>query len=39
LYAAWGRINNGTSIPLTVGNNSEVGYGDKALNLGIRHIF
>ena len=39
LYAAWGRINNGTSIPLTVGNNSELGYGDKALNLGIRHIF
>jgi predicted porin len=39
LYAAWGRINNGTNIPLTVGNNSEVGYGDKALNLGIRHIF
>jgi hypothetical protein len=24
---------------LTVGNNSEPGYGDKALNLGIRHIF
>jgi predicted porin len=39
LYAAWGRINNGTNIPLTVGNNSELGYGDKALNLGIRHIF
>ncbi len=39
LYAAWGRINNATNIPLTVGNNSEVGYGDKALNLGIRHIF
>jgi predicted porin len=39
LYAAWGRINNGTSIPLTVGNNSEVGYGDKAVNLGIRHVF
>jgi predicted porin len=39
LYAAWGRINNGTNIPLTVGNNSEVGYGDKAVNLGIRHVF
>lgn len=39
LYAAWGRINNDTNIPLTVGNNSEVGSGDKALNLGIRHIF
>jgi predicted porin len=39
LYAAWGRINNGTNSALTVGNNSEVGYGDKALNLGIRHIF
>ena len=39
LYAAWGRINNGTNSLLTVGNNSELGYGDKALNLGIRHIF
>lgn len=39
LYAAWGRINNGSGIPLTVGNNSDLGYGDKALNLGIRHIF
>jgi len=39
LYAAWGRINNGTNSFLTVGNNSEPGYGDKALNLGIRHIF
>ena len=39
LYAAWGRINNGTNSLLTVGNNSEAGYGDKALNLGIRHIF
>lgn len=39
LYAAWGRINNGTNIPLTVGNNSEVGSGDKAFNLGIRHVF
>ncbi len=39
LYAAWGRINNGTNSLLTVGNNSEPGYGDKALNLGIRHIF
>ena len=39
LYAAWGRINNGTNSALTVGNNSDPGYGDKALNLGIRHIF
>jgi predicted porin len=39
LYAAWGRINNGSGIPLTVGNNSDPGYGDKAFNLGIRHIF
>ncbi len=39
LYAAWGRINNGTNSLLTVGNNSDPGYGDKALNLGIRHIF
>lgn len=39
LYAAWGRINNGTNSFLTVGNNSDPGYGDKAVNLGIRHTF
>jgi predicted porin len=39
LYAAWGRINNDTGIGLRVGNNSETGSGDKAFNLGIRHIF
>jgi predicted porin len=39
LYAAWGRINNDTGIALRVGNNSEIGSGDKALNLGIRHFF
>ena len=41
LYAAWGRINNSTGIDLRVGNNSEIGNAgtDKAINLGIRHIF
>jgi len=39
LYAAWGRINNGTNGFLTVGNNSDPGYGNRAVNLGIRHIF
>jgi predicted porin len=38
LYAAYGYINNdGTTY--TVGNNSEPGSGNKALNLGVRHLF
>ena len=39
LYAAWGRINDDTGIGLKVGNNSETGSGNKAINLGIRHVF
>lgn len=39
LYAAWGRINNKNLASYTVGNNSEPGSGDKAVNLGVRHIF
>lgn len=39
LYAAWGRIDNKNLASYTVGNNSEPGSGDKAVNLGLRHIF
>lgn len=39
LYAAWGSINNKRLASYTVGNNSEPGSGDKAVNLGVRHIF
>ena len=38
-YAAWARIDNKRGATYKVGNNSEPGSGDKAFNLGIRHIF
>lgn len=39
LYAAWASINNKNGAPYTVGNNSETGTGDRAVNLGVRHTF
>ena len=39
LYAAWGRIDNDSAAGYTVGNNSELGTGEKAFNLGVRHFF
>lgn len=39
LYAAWARISNKNRASYTVGNNSEPGTGDKAINLGVRVIF
>ncbi len=45
LYAAWGRIDNdrlagfAVNKSYTVGNNSEVGTGEKAFNFGLRHMF
>lgn len=39
LYAAWARIDNKRLASYTVGNNSEIGAGDKAFNLGVRHVF
>ncbi len=39
LYAAWGRIDNDREASYTVGNNSEVGTGEKAFNFGLRHMF
>lgn len=39
LYAAYAKINNRHGAGYTVGNNSDVGSGDAALNAGIRHSF
>jgi predicted porin len=39
LYAAYARISNKNRASYTVGNNSEAGTGDKAINLGVRVIF
>jgi predicted porin len=39
LYAAWGRISNKNLASYTVGNNSDPGTGDKAVNIGVRTIF
>ena len=39
LYAAWGRINNDSAADYTVGNNSDLGTGEKAFNFGLRHLF
>ncbi len=39
IYAAWASIDNKNLAAYTVGNNSEPGSGDKAFNLGVRHVF
>ncbi len=40
LYAAWATIDNKRGgVLYTVGNNSEPGSGDRAINLGVRHTF
>lgn len=39
LYAAYGYIDNSGAATYTVGNNSENGTGNKAFNLGVRHLF
>ena len=38
-YAAYAKIKNKRGASYTVGGNSEVGSGDKAFNLGIKHTF
>lgn len=38
-YAAYARISNKNGASYVVGNATEAGSGDKALNLGIRHRF
>jgi general bacterial porin, GBP family len=39
LYGAVAKISNQNGAGYTVGNNTEVGTGDKAYNLGLRHNF
>ena len=39
LYAAYADIDNRNGATFTVGNATERGSGDRALNLGIRHNF
>ena len=39
LYAAYGYISNDGAARYTVGNNSDLGSGNKAFNLGVRHVF
>ncbi len=39
VYASWGRIDNRNGAGYTVSSAIEVGSGDRAVNLGIRHLF
>jgi predicted porin len=38
-YVAYAKIKNKNGALYTVGNNTEVGSGDKAFNVGIKHSF
>lgn len=38
-YVAYAKINNKRGASYTVGNNADVGTGDKAFNVGIKHTF
>ena len=38
-YASIAKISNKNNAGYTVGNNSNVGTGDKAVNVGVRHSF
>ena len=38
-YASYAKIKNKNGANYTVGNNSNVGTGDKAFNVGVRHSF
>lgn len=39
LYSSYAKIKNENGAAYTVGNNTEVGTGDQAFNLGVRHSF
>lgn len=39
LYSSYARIDNKNGAGYTVGNNTRVGSGDQAFNLGLRHSF
>lgn len=38
-YASYAKISNKNNAGYTVGNNSNVGSGDQAFNVGVRHSF
>lgn len=38
-YVAFAKIKNKNGASYTVGNNTEVGSGDKAFNIGVKHSF
>lgn len=38
LYTAYGRIGNGNGAAFTVGNATEDGKGNRAVNIGLRHV-
>ncbi|MDB5838718.1 MAG: hypothetical protein JWQ23_670 [Herminiimonas sp.] len=38
-YTSYGSINNDAGASFTVGNASEAGSGDRAFNIGVRHLF
>jgi len=38
-YVAYAKIKNKNGALYTVGNNTEVGTGDKAFNIGVKHSF
>jgi GBP family porin len=38
-YVAFAKIKNKNGASYTVGNNTEVGTGDKAFNIGVKHSF
>lgn len=38
-YVAYAKIKNKNGALYTVGNNTEVGSGDKAFNIGVKHSF
>jgi general bacterial porin, GBP family len=38
-YVSFAKINNKNGASYTVGNNAEVGTGDKAFNVGMKHSF
>lgn len=39
LYTSYAKINNRNGAGYTVGNNTDTGSGNSAINLGIRHAF
>ena len=38
-YFAYAKISNKNGAGYTVGNNTDIGTGNSAVNLGVRHTF